>query len=580
MRNLLVLLLVALAAVLLFWRLDGALLWRDEATTANWGRLMAKNGTWLPWVVDGDQLVAQASDGHDFSSAFLPAMQSWLQFYVVAAGFELFGVSTWTARLPFAVAGAACLFVLYRLGVALFGPGLRPFLPPYLCLLSIFFLTAARQCRYYILVVLAASLLLLEFCRYLREPERAGRRSFYFRIGLYGVFLYLSNYVSFAGMWAALTVFVVMLGDRKLLRGFVLLSAGMGVILGLEFWFLHSEFAESWPPPEPRSNLELYRAALAGRAKDLWRTIPVVLLVPGAFYLFWRQSGRPSAAATVAMILSVFIVLSPIVAGFDSAWVAGLSDSVFWLVALTCLTVPAALLYCWRKLGARGLWVRAALLAVLILLVSPLLTIAAGKTKAYTRHYYQILPAAILLGAVATAGLHRVAGRKAAGAFFAGLLVWPNLCFNFYGTEQIAERQLFRDRSYTEPFIEFLSKHVPPGAKVAFFRNVKGMTAYFYRPDIRWVALLDSEAPRNRQFRNRLPDDQFDDYAGAEWYVVWDPRGEWPKGLRDDYRKVWEYSYAYRQNFWDRPQPPSTRTFEIYRREPREGPASEPTLRR
>ena len=126
MRNALAVLLVLLSAFLLFWRLDGVPLWRDETTTANWARLMAASGVWLPRVYDGKQLIVQAADGHDVNSHLLPAMQSWLQFYVGAVGFKLLGVSTWTARAPFALIGAAALFVLYRVGVVLFGGGARP----------------------------------------------------------------------------------------------------------------------------------------------------------------------------------------------------------------------------------------------------------------------------------------------------------------------------------------------------------------------------------------------------------------------------------------------------------------------
>ena len=121
-RVILVVLLLVVAAVLLFWRLDGALLWRDEATTANWGRMMAENGTWLPWVFDGKQLVVQAPDGHDLNSKLLPAMHTYLQFYVAAASFKLLGADTVTARLPFACLGALTLLLMYRLGVLLFGP--------------------------------------------------------------------------------------------------------------------------------------------------------------------------------------------------------------------------------------------------------------------------------------------------------------------------------------------------------------------------------------------------------------------------------------------------------------------------
>jgi 4-amino-4-deoxy-L-arabinose transferase-like glycosyltransferase len=565
MRTALAVLLVALSAFLLFWRLDSIPLWRDEATTANWGRLMAESDVWLPRAFDGDQLIVQGEDGHDINSHLLPAMHSWLQFYVAGAGFQLFGVSTWTARLPFALIGAATLFVFYRIGVALFGNSVQALVLPYLGLLSIHFLAAARQCRYYVIVIFAASLLMLEIIHYLRNPERAARVSFFVRIGLYGVLIYLGNYVSFAGTWAALGVFALLESDRRLLRGFVPLSFILVIGLGLEFWFLHSEFAENWPPPESRSTLDLYAGTLIGRGSDMWRMVPLVLLVPAGLFLFSRRVQSSPPLLTAGLICSSLIVLSPFV--FDGGDVAQLPRAAFWVYALVCLTAPAAFYWAWRRLPMGGVWARAAVLAGLILLLSPLIAIAAGKNRAYARHFYQTLPAGLLLSALAAAQMEKAAGRSAAGALVAGMLVWPVLDWNHSGAEQMLERQFEADNSYSGPLIDFFDENIRPGDRVAFYRNVKGMAAYFYHPEMRWVALLDVGVPYNRRFRGLIPDDQFDDYRGVDWYVVWDPRGGGtPRHLDERYEKVWEYSYPDRSSWWDSDRTPYVRTYEIYRR--------------
>lgn len=580
MRIALTILLVVLGAFLLFWRLDGAQLWRDEGTTANWARMMAENGTWLPWVFDGEQLVVQAPDGHDVNSKLLPAMHTYLQFYVAAASFKLLGADTFSARFPFALLGAVTLFVLYRLGVVLFGRGLTPFLLPFLGLPSIYFLNAARQCRYYILVILLATWLLLEFCRYLRKPELAGQRAFYVRVGVAGVLLYFSNYVSFAGMWASLGIFVLLLRDWQLIRGFVLLSAGLAAVLGVEFWLLHADFAAAWPPPDERSLADLYRIGLINRGRDFWRMIPLVVLLPAALYLFVRESTERSLPAKVALAFAVLIVWSPIVFAFGSRMVRQQPAQLFWAGVALCLLVPAALFYSWTKCERR-LPVQAALLGGLVLLISPSLAIAAGKNMAAFRHYYQILPAAVMLGALATVALARRKNRVPASACFAALLIWPNLDF-WLGNENVVERQFFADDSHNAPLAEYLRENVRPGETVAFFRNVKGMAIYFYFPRMNWVALLDSDAPHNQQFRGRIPDHQFDDYPGVDWYVIWNPRGRMPKKLSDDHVQVWEYSYFIQRSWWDRPRPPAKRTYEVYyrpraeRRLPRETARSNP----
>jgi hypothetical protein len=266
--------------------------------------------------------------------------------------------------------------------------------------------------------------------------------------------------------------------------------------------------------------------------------------------------------------LASFLVFSPVFF-FSAGDARDVSAAVFWIGVALCLCVPLSLAWCWQRLQQPGVWTRAALLGALVLILSPAIAIAAGKEQASPRHYYQTIPAAVLLTALAAAGLERAANRKTATAFFAAALLWPTLDFNQPCCDQVVERQFFRDASYNGPLVVFLKQNVQPGQKVAFYRNVKGIVGHFYLPEVRWVELLNSEAPHNQQFRGTIPDDQFDDYAGADWYVLWDPRGGQPRGLTDEkYEKVWEYEYDYRLGWWDRNANPSRRKYEIYRRRP------------
>ncbi len=575
-RRSLTLLLIIVSAVLLFWRLDGALLWRDEATTATWARLMAESGSWLPYVYDHDkeQLIVQDDDGHDASSKLLPAMQSWLQFYVSSSSFRLLGVSEFSARLPYAIFGAVALWLLYRTGLLLFGPGLRPLMLPALAVTSIHFLNAARHSRYYAIVVAAACWLLLEFCHYLRNPHVAAERSFYVRLGLGGFVMYFANYVSFAGMWAALGIFVLCERDSRLLRNFVMLSAGMAVVMGLDFWLFHSEFAGQWPPPSDVSMIDRYRGALINRGRDFWRAAPLVFLVPAAFFLARRYAGSLPTLLSAALGLASVLVISPVFL-FSAGDAAGVRPAVFWLGVLVCLSVPFSLAWAWKRIKDPGVWTRAALLGALVLVISPAVAIGAGKEQASPRHYYQTIPAAVILTALAAAGIERTANRKAAAAFFAAALLWPALDFNQACCDQVVERQLLGDSSYNGPLILFLRQNVQPGDTVAYYRNVKGIVGYYYLPEVRWVELLNSEAPHNQQFRGKIPADQFDDYANADWYVIWDPRGGSPRGLTEErYEKVWEYEYPYRRGFWNLSSNPSRRKYEIYRRRLEAAPAA------
>ena len=92
------------------------------------------------------------------------------------------------------------------------------------------------------------------------------------------------------------------------------------------------------------------------------------------------------------------------------------------------------------------------------------------------------------------------------------------------------------------------------------------MMAHFNLPRMKWVALLDSDEPRNRRLRGRLPDYLFDDYEGVDWYVVWDNRGKMPKKLTADYKLVWEHSYTEPRSWWDRQYPPRVLSYRVYRK--------------
>ena len=494
----------ALAAGTLLWRIDGTVLWRDEATTACWARSMVERGQWTPRVFDGERLIVQAPDGHDFNDRLVPAMQGWLQFYVAALGFLVGGVGTVTARLPFVAAGALALWGLYRLGRVVLGSETAALGLPLLGATSIYFLTAARQARYYILVVLFTVLILLEFARYLEEPERARRWGMWARLGLYGGLTYLANYVSFGGLWIALTVFVVLTRDHTLIRRWVLVSGLLALPMALQFLLVHQEFVAGSAAVLP-ATWEQWRLTLRYHGTEMFRMLPLAALVPAGWWVFRRDGGSRVARG----------------------------------VALLCGTV---------------------------LIVSIGATIVAARTGAIPRYYFQVLPAALALTGIIGARLGQLAGRGWAIAYFAFVLVWPNLNFYHNWCEHAVERQLTRDQTCNEPIVEFLRNHVKPNETVAFHRNVQGMMAYFNLPGLRWSAILDADEPRNRRRRAILPAYVFDDWEGVDWYVVWDDRGTKPKKLTADYKLVWEHTYVNPKSWWDWDIPNRVLGYKVYRR--------------
>jgi 4-amino-4-deoxy-L-arabinose transferase-like glycosyltransferase len=149
--------LLGVAGFLLFFRLDGRLLWGDEAETAVLAKNVLQFG--VPQTCDGtNYLILHGTV--DETAGHVWIWSPWLQEYLAAVSFRLWGPTTWAARAPFALIGWGSLLALalvaYRIyrshwvalaGVALLGS-------------SEIFLLHARQCRYYPISVLGEVVLL------------------------------------------------------------------------------------------------------------------------------------------------------------------------------------------------------------------------------------------------------------------------------------------------------------------------------------------------------------------------------------------------------------------------------------
>jgi len=195
---------VVVAALLLLPRLESSgLLWQDEAETA----VLAKNtlAFGYPKVFDGVNRVNPGLPAGPWDSW---AYHPWLQFYVAAAAFQLFGATTVAARLPFALLGVVCLVATYRLALQTCHHHGIARLTAILATLSVPLLLHFRQCRYYALGVLGLLWVLWAY-----RQARDGRRSGWWWLAAGLVFLFYSHH----GAWLPTVVaLMVDLGRRGL----------------------------------------------------------------------------------------------------------------------------------------------------------------------------------------------------------------------------------------------------------------------------------------------------------------------------------------------------------------------------
>ncbi len=151
-----ILLLVLLAgAYLILTNLGETRLWTDEAEAACLGQSILEHG--VPTAFDGRNYMTQwvVAKREDFNDELVWVLSPWLQLYVSAGSFALLGVNTLAARLPFALVGIACLWMIFALAKRATGDKRIARTASLLLLTSIPFLLHSRQGRYYPIAMFA-----------------------------------------------------------------------------------------------------------------------------------------------------------------------------------------------------------------------------------------------------------------------------------------------------------------------------------------------------------------------------------------------------------------------------------------
>jgi len=192
--------LVAVLAVFgLLWDLDDQLLCADEAETALLGLNVLRFG--LPVGMDGVNEITILG-GSDLNEDGVYVWSPWLDEYVSAASFFLFGRSATAARIPFALMGLASVGLLGWLAWRLSGSHRVVLTTLFLYVTCVPFLLHARQCRYYAILMLAQVWLLFGLHQLLRGRSAAG----VVNVALAVAVEFYSNYIVLPSNVAALAL--------------------------------------------------------------------------------------------------------------------------------------------------------------------------------------------------------------------------------------------------------------------------------------------------------------------------------------------------------------------------------------
>lgn len=227
------LLLTAITGVLLFANLGNQYLWQDEAETALLGRRVLEFG--YPTAYDGKNLMnpnIRTSFAEDYGWRYHP----WGQFYITALSFTLFGESTFTARVLFALLGLINIPLLYILALKLKLHKRIAFLACLLTALSVNYLLLMRQCRYYAPAVFLVLVILIFYLRY-RERKKV---TDLFVMSAAMVAMGYTVHGMFLPLYAAIFIHrLIFSKERKGLSVFCVFYALVAVSVAP--WFLYSE---------------------------------------------------------------------------------------------------------------------------------------------------------------------------------------------------------------------------------------------------------------------------------------------------------------------------------------------------
>jgi 4-amino-4-deoxy-L-arabinose transferase-like glycosyltransferase len=342
--------------------LDNAMFWDDEAQVGVMAKNYLKMGHLTGW--DGRNLYGYRNGGALDEN--LRPVNPPLDIMLCAGSFNVFGVSTWSARFPFVLAGLLALLVFLKILDIDFGD--NHWLKLFILLsfsLSAVYLLNIRQARYYSLSLLFSLSAYYCYQRY-RYQENHGS---YLVIALVSVLSFYANPMLCAGFLLSMTTYHLLFNVKRTSKKewvWIASSALLFFVLTVPYavyykiWIRHDyDFLkqESWFSRK----LTLFFWNI--RDLNLINVVPWMILA-GCLYYWWRDRKQVSDTKSRMMRFVIFgcmnvfwmIVLSPQPA-FDPA----AADVRYLFLATPFLAViPAYLLYslnqqykvvCWLVYG-------------------------------------------------------------------------------------------------------------------------------------------------------------------------------------------------------------------------------------
>ncbi|MCE5341466.1 MAG: glycosyltransferase family 39 protein [Planctomycetaceae bacterium] len=218
-----ILLAIMCGAFFLIANLGNQYLWQDEAETALVSKTILTEG--VPRGYDGKNFFSQEL-GSDYGKNYIWHRLMWLPYYTVAGCYAVFGVSTITSRLPFALFGIASVYLTYLFVLKWWGSERKALLSATMLTFCVAFLILCRQCRYYSLVIFFSMLSLYAYAMFL-EQKKYSR----LMLVLSATLLFHSQHINI-GIIFGTTLLHTMIFRRNRLKDLLIVIAAVLIING------------------------------------------------------------------------------------------------------------------------------------------------------------------------------------------------------------------------------------------------------------------------------------------------------------------------------------------------------------
>ncbi len=338
------------AALLLFYAATRFPLWGDEAETALFAQNILRTGVPSAW--DGTNLIA-VRDGLALGNNLQAAMVPWPQLYVVAASFAVFGVSAFTARLPFILCSLLLFVLLPKLGKQFQLPDRIVCLMLWITATNIPLLLYLYQARYYPMTICMGILLFL-----FRSPKTTGQLLIKAGLILLSLLVHYVSAVLFLSVLWLIGTMQILYGTSSAQKGKHLIIHAIPFCAGFFLWLC------TWFFVNPLSG----HAALSFQWDHFLKNIPTfvsqygdtgllpLFLLPWlAYILISPSSSYKNQLKLPLAVLSIYTVLLLLISSIFTSHL-NLLDIRYHVILFPFLIAAFAIMLDalfsrWRKLG-------------------------------------------------------------------------------------------------------------------------------------------------------------------------------------------------------------------------------------